>query len=361
MAEIIIEGVTKRFAAVEALQRVDLAIADGEFMVLLGPSGCGKTTLLRMIAGLETPSTGRILIGGTDVTLLPPARRDVGMVFQNYALYPHMTVRQNIALGLKLRGLDAAEIERRIGFVANLVQIAPYLDRKPRALSGGQRQRVALARVIAREPSVSLMDEPLSNIDAQLRTIMRAELLRIHRKVGMTTIYVTHDQEEAMGLGDRITVMNFGRVEQMGTPDDIYARPANAFVARFIGAPRMNLVRAAHGIGRDVIDTPSLRAPLPPGVAVPDDVLVGFRGEDARPGTAAPGEMAIGGVIDVVEHLGAQIEVHFRTADGQEVVVRRPRNERHWREGERIDLAVPADNMHLFDAQGGAALRPPGH
>ena len=358
MAEIIIDGVTKRFATFEALKRIDLAITEGEFMVLLGPSGCGKTTILRMIAGLEIPSSGRILIGGTDVTVLPPARRDVGMVFQNYALYPHMTVRENIALGLRLRGLDRAEIGRRIDYVSNLVQVAPYLERKPGALSGGQRQRVALARIIAREPSVSLMDEPLSNIDAQLRTIMRAELLRIHRKVGMTTIYVTHDQEEAMGLGDRITVMNFGRVEQMGTPDEIYTRPANAFVARFIGSPRMNVIRVAHHPGRDVVEAELLRAPVPAGVAVPADALVGFRGEDARPGQAGLGEASIGGQVDVVEHLGAQIEVHFRTADGQEVVVRRPRGESCWREGDRIDLAIPLPNVHFFDAGSGKALRP---
>ena len=358
MAQILIEGVTKRFANFVALKRVDLTIDDGEFMVLLGPSGCGKTTLLRMIAGLETPSSGRIMIGGTDVTTLPPARRDVGMVFQNYALYPHMSVRQNIALGLGLRGLARAEIDRRIEFVANLVQIQPYLDRKPRALSGGQRQRVALARVIAREPSVSLMDEPLSNIDAQLRTIMRAELLRIHRKVGMTTIYVTHDQEEAMGLGDRITVMNFGQVEQIGTPDQIYAHPANAFVARFIGSPRMNLIRGPHRGGANAIEIEGVRGAVPPGIAMPGEVFLGFRGEDARPGEAVDGETRIEGQIDVVEHLGATIEVHFRIGDGQEVVVRRPRSEGHWREGERMALAVPAQHVHLFDSESGDLLRP---
>lgn len=357
MAEIIIDGVTKRFAAVEALKRVDLTIAEGEFMVLLGPSGCGKTTILRMIAGLETPTSGRILIGNKDVTVLSPSRRDVGMVFQSYALYPHMTVRQNISLGLKLRGVDQAEINQRIDYVAQLVQIMPYLNRKPAALSGGQRQRVALARLIAREASVSLMDEPLSNVDAQLRTIMRAELLRIHRKVGMTTMYVTHDQEEAMGLGDRITVMNFGKIEQIGTPDEIYTKPANAFVARFIGSPRMNVIKAVYRPGQAVVEAQSLRVPVPTGLKLPESVLIGFRGEDAKAGLASAGEASIGGVVDVVEHLGAQIEVHFRTPDGQEIVVRRSRGENHWREGDRIDLAIPLANMHFFDAEGGAALR----
>jgi ABC-type sugar transport system ATPase subunit len=359
VAQIAIDGVTKRYGATEVLKRLDLSVAEGEFMVLLGPSGCGKTTLLRMIAGLETPSTGRIMIGGTDVTLTPPAKRDVGMVFQSYALYPHMTVRENIALGLKLRGVTQAEIASRIERVANLVQIAPYLERKPKALSGGQRQRVALARVIAREPSVSLMDEPLSNIDAQLRTVMRAELLRIHRKTGMTTIYVTHDQEEAMGLGDRITVMNFGHVEQIGTPDEIYAHPANAFVARFIGAPRMNLIRLAHRPGANAIEAAGIRAPVPATLGtLPPDLFLGFRGEEARPGAATDGEAIIEGVVDVVEHLGAQIEVHLRLDDGEEAVFRRPRGETIWREGERAALAIPAAQLHLFDAESGAALRP---
>ncbi len=359
MAEIVIDGVAKHFDSVEALRHIDITIADGEFMVLLGPSGCGKTTLLRMIAGLETPSSGRILIGGTDVTALPPARRGVGMVFQNYALYPHMTVRENIALGLKVRGLDRAKIEQRIAFAANLVQIGEYLERRPRALSGGQRQRVALARVIAREPAVSLMDEPLSNIDAQLRTIMRAELLRIHRAVGMTTIYVTHDQEEAMGLGDRITVMNFGHIEQIGSPDEVYGHPANAFVARFIGSPRMNLVRVDRHPGAAMVETPFLRVPVPDGIAISPEVLVGFRSEDARPGAAEEGETEVRGQVDVVEHLGAQIELHFRTEDGQEVVVRRPRGENQWREGERIVLAIPPKSVHFFDAGTGAALTVP--
>jgi ABC-type sugar transport system ATPase subunit len=359
VAQIAIDGVTKRYGATEVLKRLDLTVAEGEFMVLLGPSGCGKTTLLRMIAGLEIPSTGRIMIGGTDVTLTPPAKRDVGMVFQSYALYPHMTVRQNISLGLKLRGVGDAEIASRIARVAELVQITPYLERKPKALSGGQRQRVALARVIAREPSVSLMDEPLSNIDAQLRTVMRAELLRIHRKAGMTTIYVTHDQEEAMGLGDRITVMNFGHVEQIGTPDEIYAHPGNAFVARFIGAPRMNLIRIAHSPGATTIEASGIHAPIPTGIgAVPAELFLGFRGEEARPGAAIEGEATIEGMVDVVEHLGAQIEVHLRLDDGEEAVFRRPRNETIWREGERMMLAVPGWHVHLFDSESGGVLRP---
>ncbi len=357
MADIVIEGVTKRFGLVEALQRVDLTVRDGQFTVLLGPSGCGKTTLLRMIAGLEMPTTGRVRIGGVDVTELPPARRDVGMVFQSYALYPHMTVRQNITLGLGLRGLPAKEITRRLEQAVDLVRIGPYLDRKPRALSGGQRQRVALARVIAREPGVALMDEPLSNIDAQLRSVMRAELLRIHRQVGMTTIYVTHDQEEAMSLGDRIVVMNFGKVEQTDTPDEVYSHPRNGFVASFVGSPRMNLLRLDLPPGADRIALDGITAPVPPGLGrLPETVLLGFRGEDIRPGEAAAGEAGVSAVIDVVQNLGAQTEVHLRVPDGQEIILRRPHDEGGWTEGARRALAIPAQHIHLFDAASGEAV-----
>src|SRR5919204_953109 len=245
MATIELQEVTKTFPnGVQAVDAVDLTIGDGEFMVLVGPSGCGKTTLLRCIAGLEELTDGTILIGDRDVTDVPPKRRDIAMVFQNYALYPHMTVRRNIAFGLKVRGTPRAEINSRITEAARLLGLEELMDRRPLALSGGQRQRVAMGRAIARRPQVYLMDEPLSNLDAKLRVRVRADLARLHDQLGVTTVYVTHDQIEAMTLGQRVAVMRDGRIQQVDTPQELYARPANLYVAAFIGSPAMNLVEA---------------------------------------------------------------------------------------------------------------------
>src|SRR5271155_5733080 len=239
MADIVIEAVQKDFGAVTALERLDLHVADGEFLALLGPSGCGKTTLLRIIAGLETQTAGRVLIGGRDVSTLPPRKRGLAMVFQNYAVFPHMTVRANVGFGLRMTGADTARIERQVGRVATLLHIEPYLDRYPAQLSGGQRQRVAVARALAVEPAVLLMDEPLSNLDALLRLEMRAELKSVLREAGTTTIYVTHDQTEAMGLADRIAVMHEGRIVQMAPPVEVYRKPRTVFVGGFVGNPPM--------------------------------------------------------------------------------------------------------------------------
>jgi multiple sugar transport system ATP-binding protein len=242
MAVVEVRDLSKRFDGVAAVDGIDLASADGEFLVLLGPSGCGKTTLLRMIGGLEPPTSGDILIGGRVVTDLPPRARQIAMVFQSYALYPHMTVYNNIAFPLKAAGLPKEEQARRVAWAASILGIDAYLDRKPRQLSGGQRQRVALARALVREPTVFLLDEPLSNLDAQRRASARDELQGFQRRVGTTTIYVTHDQVEAMGMGDRIAVMEQGRIRQVGTPHEIYNEPADTFVATFLGSPPMNLI-----------------------------------------------------------------------------------------------------------------------
>src|SRR5919199_2419564 len=243
MATLELSGIRKSFGPVEVLHGVDLAVADGEMIVIVGASGCGKSTLLRIVAGLETPSTGEVRIGGREVTALEPADRDIAMVFQNYALYPHMTVAQNMGYGLKIRGLPRAEIERRVREAADLLGIGPLLDRRPRQLSGGQRQRVAMGRAIVREPKLFLFDEPLSNLDAKLRVQMRAEIRRLQKRLGVTSLFVTHDQVEAMTLGDRLVVMHQGHAAQVATPMEIFERPADTFVAGFIGSPAMNFLK----------------------------------------------------------------------------------------------------------------------
>ena len=312
MAEVLLEKVTKRFpGGVYGCKDITLTVRDGEFFVLLGPSGSGKTTLLRIIAGLEKPTEGRVYIDGVDVTDLPPRKRDVAMVFQTWALYPHMTVFDNIAFPLKIRGLDRGEIEKKVKEVAELLGISELLSRYPRQLSGGQQQRVALARALVRNPKVWLMDEPLSNLDAILRVHMRVELKRLQRELKITTIYVTHDQAEAMSMADRIGVMNSGIMVQVGSPDEVYDNPANTFVASFIGNPPMNLLDAD-------LDYESPRALLPSGyIEVPRDlyslalerglkrVTIGFRPEDAL--VAPLGEEGIQGRVIVVENLGSDV------------------------------------------------------
>src|ERR1700692_3637715 len=242
MAEVSIRSIRKAFGATQILHGVNVEVADGEFVILVGPSGCGKSTLLRMIAGLENVTSGEVAIGGRVVNNVPPKERDIAMVFQNYALYPHMSVRENMAYGLKIRRMSAADIEARVKRAAEILELGPFLDRKPRALSGGQRQRVAMGRAIVREPAVFLFDEPLSNLDAKLRVQMRVELQALHRRLGTTSLYVTHDQVEAMTLAHRMIVMNAGRAEQIGTPMEVYENPASVFVAGFIGSPAMNFL-----------------------------------------------------------------------------------------------------------------------
>ncbi|MDT8854686.1 sn-glycerol-3-phosphate ABC transporter ATP-binding protein UgpC [Paracoccaceae bacterium Fryx2] len=330
-----------------AVQGVSIDIRDGELLVLVGPSGCGKSTLLRMVAGLETVTQGTIRIGDRVVNDLEPADRDIAMVFQNYALYPHMTVRENLAYGLKNRRTPRPEIERRVAEAAAILEIGPYLDRKPRALSGGQRQRVAMGRAIVREPKAFLFDEPLSNLDAKLRGSMRAEIRLLQRRLGTTSLYVTHDQMEAMTLADRLVVLNAGRVEQIGTPLEVYRRPATVLVAAFIGSPAMNLLEARHDGDSIVLGDLLLPAPLP-GTG---KVTLGIRAEDLRrapPGT--PGSLDL--KITFVEELGATRLVHGTVA-GQNVTCVQPADTSL---PDALQLTVDPDALHLFDAVSGQRI-----
>jgi multiple sugar transport system ATP-binding protein len=283
MADIVIDGIRKAFGPVVALEKVELRIADGEFLALLGPSGCGKTTLLRIIAGLEMQTEGRVLIGGRDVSTLPPRARGLGMVFQNYAVFPHMTVRDNVSFGLRMTGADQNRIDRQVARAAGLLHIEPYLNRYPAQLSGGQRQRVAVARALAIEPAVLLMDEPLSNLDALLRLEMRAELKSVLRESGTTTVYVTHDQTEAMGLADRIAVLHAGRIQQIGGPADIYSHPATRFVGGFVGSPPMNFLEVEASNRSVRLGALDLTAPAN------GAVVLGLRGEDLEEVAAGEG------------------------------------------------------------------------
>jgi len=329
MAEVSLKGVSKVYGRGEtaAVEGFDLEIRDGEFLVLVGPSGCGKSTTLRMVAGLETPTTGTILIGGRDVTRLPPKDRDIAMVFQNYALYPHMTVRENLSFALKLRGTAKDEISRRVTSAAEALGLAPYMERLPKALSGGQRQRVALGRAIVREPAVFLFDEPLSNLDAKMRVEMRAEIIRLHNRLGATMVYVTHDQTEAMTMGERIVVMAEGRIQQVAPPMELYERPANRFVAGFIGTPPMNL--------------------FPPGTWLPDETL-GVRPEHLSVSDAEPCEGRLGAVVDFLEPLGPETLVHV-VVDPLEfhAVVRVPGFAPH-RPGQRVSLSCDMSRAVRF-------------
>jgi len=346
MAEITLNNVRKSYGTVEAIKGVSLDIADGEFVVLVGPSGCGKSTLLRMIAGLEGITGGDILIGSRRVNDVEPAERDIAMVFQNYALYPHMTVRQNLAYGLKNRKTPPAEIERRIEAAAGTLEIAQYLDRKPRQLSGGQRQRVAMGRAIVREPAAFLFDEPLSNLDAKLRGQMRIEIKRLQRALGTTSVYVTHDQMEAMTLADRLVVVNAGRIEQVGTPLELYEKPATTFVATFIGSPSMNLLE---GTDTDAGWSLSPDVPRPEG-----RYTLGVRPEDLHLAAAADGKPFVFQAtarIDGIELVGAESLLHGKLADGTDLVFRvsgRSRSEI----GETVTVGASADALHMFDANG---------
>jgi len=310
VAEIQLKNITKIFdKKVRAVDDVDLTIADQEFMVLLGPSGCGKTTLMRMIAGLEYPEAGRVVIGGRDVTDLPPRRRDIAMVFQSYAVFPHLTVFDNIGFGLKMQRSGKAEVRRKVESAAALVQLEPYLERYPAQLSGGQRQRVAVARAIVMEPAVLLMDEPLSNLDALLRLNFRAELKRLVAELKTTTIYVTHDQVEAMSLGDRIAVMRDGHVMQVGTPMEVYDRPATEFVGGFIGSPPMNFLRGrverSNGAVRAMFGDESIPAPSSLADSA-DGMLLGIRAENIETLPEHAGD-AVSARVEVVEPLGSHL------------------------------------------------------
>ncbi|MFN3284952.1 MAG: ABC transporter ATP-binding protein [bacterium] len=355
MAEIRLESLHKRFGRVVAVRDVSLEIREGEFVVLLGPSGCGKTTVLRMVAGLETPDRGRVWIGGRDVTRLPPGRRDLGMVFQSYALFPHMRVFDNVAFGLRMRGVGAAEQRRRVQEVAELLQIADLLDRYPAQLSGGQRQRVAVARALVVRPQVLLMDEPLSNLDALLRLHMRAELKRLHREVGSTTVYVTHDQVEAMSLGDRVAVLREGQVVQFDTPTQIYDHPADRFVGSFLGNPPMNFFHATVDPEDGSLRVEGVKFPAPVGYAEAlaerrgGPVLVGIRPEHVSVGTGL-----LRGEVLVAEPLGAQKLLTVRTA--QHVVKAAVGPDHAARTGDHVALDLPEAHLRLMDAHTERAL-----
>jgi multiple sugar transport system ATP-binding protein len=395
VADIAIRGATKIYpgGAVPAVDAVELDIADGELLVLVGPSGCGKSTLLRMIAGLEEVTAGSISIGGRDVTHLAPKDRDIAMVFQSYALYPHMTVRRNIGYPLKLAKTPKDEIDRRVGETAELLQLTDELERRPAQLSGGQRQRVAMGRAIVRHPQAFLMDEPLSNLDAKLRVEMRAEIARLQRELAVTTVYVTHDQVEAMTMGTRVAVLQRGRLQQVATPQRLYDEPDNLFVATFIGSPAMNLfpgrIEAAEGADgitlrsgqhRLALDRATLDSHpnLPRMVGQP--VVIGIRPEglaDVALEPGAPADRVIEATVDLVESLGAELVVHVTVsdpvapADGdsdawRQVVARRGRavarltTRSRLSPGDVVKLAVDTMRLHLFDAQTGGSLRAAG-
>ena len=363
MATVTFDHVTKKYGDVLAVDDLNLEIADGEFMVLVGPSGCGKTTSLRMIAGLEEISDGTLRIGERVVNDVPPKDRDIAMVFQSYALYPHMTVRDNMAFGLKLRKVPKADIEKRVAAAAAILSLDKLLDRKPKELSGGQRQRVALGRAIVREPAVFLMDEPLSNLDAKLRVQTRAEIARIHQRLKTTMVYVTHDQIEAMTMGTRIAVMSDGLLQQVGTPQVLYDQPANRFVAGFIGSPSMNFVDVTlEGTGADAKLTGAndLSLPLPPRLRdsvtalAGRKIIAGFRPEHLELNDAGPDSAKFPGRADVVEYLGNEELLHV-TAANQDIVAIVDSSHRV-KPGDALTLALPLSKLHLFDAESGASL-----
>jgi sn-glycerol 3-phosphate transport system ATP-binding protein len=358
MATLELAGLRKSFGDTAVLHGIDLALADGEMLVIVGASGCGKSTMLRLVAGLETPTSGRILLDGVDITARDPAQRDMAMVFQNYALYPHMSVFQNMAYGLRIRGMDRAEITRRVDEAAGLLGLGALLQRKPRQLSGGQRQRVAMGRAIVRHPKLFLFDEPLSNLDAKLRVQMRAEIKRLQRRLGVTSMYVTHDQVEAMTLGDRLLVLNLGRPAQLATPLEVFERPADIYVAGFIGAPAMNFLPAT--LARDGSAAQLAAGPLLPFAdgrrEGPDGraLTIGIRPEHLVPG---PGGLTLEVVL--IEPLGSEtlIHGHLPGAPDDTMVVKLAG---HAPAGERIAVVVPPEHMHVFDSASGKRLDPVG-
>ena len=357
MADVVFDKVAKRFGKVSVIENLDLTIQDHEFMVLVGPSGCGKSTALRMIAGLEEISDGTISIGDRVVNDLPPKDRDIAMVFQSYALYPHMTVRENMDFGLRIRKMPEEQIKRLVDGAAELLGITHLLDRRPKQLSGGQRQRVALGRAIVRNPAVFLFDEPLSNLDAKLRVQMRAEISKLQARLKTTTVYVTHDQVEAMTMGSRIAVMNGGKIQQVGTPLEVYERPQNLFVAAFIGTPPMNFVKAAISDDGTSIIASKFTLPVPQSlraVAAANrgkKVVFGIRPENlVELDKPARGETAKVGVdVEILEPLGHEVIVHGRIGD--DILVSKLDPHKTPRMGDRVEIVVELDALHLFDAE----------
>jgi multiple sugar transport system ATP-binding protein len=358
MGALSIRQVRKSYGAHEILKSIDIDVEKGEFLILVGPSGCGKSTLLSMIAGLDTPTSGQILLGDRDITYAPPKDRDIAMVFQSYALYPNMNVAKNISFGLEMRKIPKAQREEAITRVAKMLQIEHLLDRRPAQLSGGQRQRVAMGRALARDPSLFLFDEPLSNLDAKLRVEMRAEIKLLHQRTKTTTVYVTHDQVEAMTLGDRIAVMREGVLQQLGTPEDIYTRPANVFVAQFIGSPAMNMVSAQYSAGlvsaqgTNLSLTSEQTQALATGKA--DKVIYGLRPEALRlSDTGLPGQLRM------IEPTGPETYAYVDTAVGP-LVLRVP-GRVHQAVGSNVAVEWGPEDVHLFDAQSERRIEPVTH
>jgi len=359
MASVVFENASRIYpgTTAPAVDKLNLTVADGEFLVLVGPSGCGKSTSLRMLAGLEEIDGGRVLIGDRDVTNVAPKDRDIAMVFQSYALYPHMTVAENMGFALKIAGVDKAEREKRVREAAKLLDLEPYLERKPKALSGGQRQRVAMGRAIVREPQVFLMDEPLSNLDAKLRVATRTQIAALQRRLGITTVYVTHDQVEAMTMGDRVAVLKDGLLQQVDTPRNLYDNPANAFVAGFIGSPAMNLLIAPVAGGKAKLGNLEIDVPASAGASV----TVGI-----RPEGFAPSSSGFDVLVEVVEELGSDAFVYGKPADssvkfanatdeGAQVIVRwDPKNPP--RPGQTVTVSANQSSVHLFNATTGERI-----
>jgi sn-glycerol 3-phosphate transport system ATP-binding protein len=352
MATLTLSGIRKSFGTTQVLHGIDLDVADGEMIVVVGASGCGKSTLLRIVAGLETPTAGAVLIDGRDVTKLEPADRDIAMVFQNYALYPHMSVFDNMAYGLRIRGQPIAEIRRRVGEAAEMLEISQLLDRKPRQLSGGQRQRVAMGRAVVREPKLFLFDEPLSNLDAKLRVQMRAEIRRLQKRLGVTSLFVTHDQVEAMTLGDRLVVMHQGRAAQVASPMEVWGVPADTYVAGFIGSPAMNFLSASISDGGRAATLkagPTLPfADAPRSGADGTALTIGIRPEHVQhlPGGGAPLPLS----IDLVEPLGSETVIHGRLPGGESLVARLPIAAGEI--GDVLPVGLPPEAWHVFGADG---------
>ncbi len=359
MASLVLNGVGKKYGPLEVVKNVTLEVEDGAFVVLVGPSGCGKSTILRMIAGLEAISEGTLKIGDTVVNELPPRDRDVAMVFQNYALYPHMTVRDNISFGLKLRKMPKAEIRKRVDEAARTLGLEELLDRRPKQLSGGQRQRVAMGRAIVRQPAVFLFDEPLSNLDAKLRGQMRAEIAQLQRRLGTTTVYVTHDQVEAMTLATHIVVLSKGEVQQVGAPMELYRYPANTFVAAFIGSPSMNLFSVTLRDDREVLEGKGVRCSVPEHLAADlgesaRSLVLGVRPEHLYE-ASTDAETVMTGTVDVLEPLGSEINVLGRVEGQNFTATLDPNTE--VKVGQTVRLALHHEHLHLFDAASGASIR----
>lgn len=362
MARVQLKQIYKHFEGGDVLRNISIDVADGEFMIFIGPSGCGKTTLLRIIAGLEKPTAGSLLIDGEDLTNVPAARRGVGMVFQSYALYPHMTIYENIAFGLKVAKKPRAEIDRIVHGVASLLQIEELLRRKPAALSGGQRQRVAIGRAIARQSRVLLFDEPLSNLDAALRVQMRLELIKLHQRLNTTILYVTHDQVEAMTMADRIGVINQGRLEQLGTPLELYCRPGNLFVAGFIGSPKMNfldvLVTAVQGnyvtvqLPGDVAIKMEITITKP--IALGNRLKLGVRPEHIALQSKVDdlNQAILHGKVNIVEHLGGEILVHLQLEGDSLIVIKAPGTHEELVNGQPLAISITSRFCYLFDQDG---------